>query len=57
MPGDGIRAEILKNNIADAQEHPSCRNWTGGVVKQLLQLLQPSRHGLAIFVFKYRFCL
>ena len=34
MPEDSIHAEILRDNIADAQEHPSYGNWAGGIVKQ-----------------------
>ena len=34
MPGDSIHAEILRDNIADAQEHPSSGNCAGGIVKQ-----------------------
>ena len=35
MPEDSVdsgHAEILKDNIADAQERPSCGNWAGGIV-------------------------
>ena len=32
MPEDSIHAEILRDNIADAQEHPSHGNWAGGIV-------------------------
>ena len=35
---DSIHAEILRDNIADAQEHPSYGNWAGGVVKQYSRL-------------------
>ena len=38
MPEDGIHAEILRDNIADAQEHPSYGNWAGVVVKQYSRL-------------------
>ena len=34
MPDDSVHAEILRDNIADAQEHPSCGNWAGGIAKQ-----------------------
>ena len=34
MPQDSIHADILKVNIADAQEHSACGNWAGGIVKQ-----------------------
>ena len=34
MPEDSIQAEILRENIAHAQERPSYGNWAGGVVKQ-----------------------
>ena len=34
MPDDSIHAEILRDNIADAQKHHSCGNWAGGIVKQ-----------------------
>ena len=34
MPQDSIHAEILKNNIADALQHPSYGNWADGIVKQ-----------------------
>ena len=33
MPEDSIHAEILRDNIADAQEHPSYGNWAGTIVK------------------------
>ena len=29
---------ILRDNIADAQEHPSYGNWAGGIVKQYSRL-------------------
>ena len=38
MPEDSIHAEILRDNIADAQEHPSYGNWAGGIVKQYSRL-------------------
>ena len=38
MPDDSIHAEILRDNIADAQQHPSCDNWAGGIVKQYSRL-------------------
>ena len=38
MPEDSIHAEILKDNIADAQEHPSYSNYAGGIVKQYSRL-------------------
>ena len=38
MPEDSIHAEILRNNIADAQGHPSYGNWAGGIVKQYSRL-------------------
>ena len=38
MPEDSIHAEILRDNIADAQEHPSCDNWAGSIVKQYSRL-------------------
>ena len=34
MPDDSIHAEILRDNVADAQQHPSCDGWAGGIVKQ-----------------------
>ena len=34
MPDDSIHAEILQDNVADAQQHPSCDNWAGGIAKQ-----------------------
>ena len=34
MTDDRIHAEILRDNIADAQEHPSYGNWAGGIIKQ-----------------------
>ena len=38
MPEDSIHAEILRDNIADAQEHPSYGNCAGGIVKQYSRL-------------------
>ena len=38
MPEDSIHAEILRDTIADAQEHPSYGNWAGGIVKQYSRL-------------------
>ena len=38
MPEDSIHAEILSDNIADAQEHPSYGNWAGGIVKPYSRL-------------------
>ena len=38
MPEDSVHAEILGDNIADAQEHPSYGNWAGGIVKQYSRL-------------------
>ena len=38
MPEDSVHAEILRDNIADAQEHPSYGNWAGGIVKQYSRL-------------------
>ena len=38
MPEDSIPAEVLRDNIADAQEHPSYGNWAGGFVKQYSRL-------------------
>ena len=32
MPEDSIHAEILRDNMTDAQEHPSYGNWAGGIV-------------------------
>ena len=34
MPDDSIHAEIFRDNVADAQQHPSCDNWAGDIVKQ-----------------------
>ena len=39
MPDDSIHAEILRDNVADAQEHPSCDNWAGGNVKHYSRLV------------------
>ena len=38
MPEDSIHAVILRDNIADAQEHPSYGDWAGGIVKQYSRL-------------------
>ena len=38
MPKGSIHAEILGDNIADAQEHPSYGNRAGGIVKQYSRL-------------------
>ena len=38
MPDDSIHAEFLRDNIADAQQHPSCGDWAGGIVKQYSRL-------------------
>ena len=38
LPDDSIHAEILRDNIADARQHPSCGNWAGGIVKQYSRL-------------------
>ena len=38
MPVDSIHANILRDNIADAQQQPSCGNWAGGIVKQYRRL-------------------
>ena len=46
MPDNSIDAELLRDNIADAQQHPSCGTWAGGI-----QAVQPSWHGLTIFIF------
>ena len=35
-PDDSIHAE--RDNVADAQQHPSCDNWAGGIVKQYSRL-------------------
>lgn len=37
--------EILKNDIADAQEHPSCGDRAGGTVKQYSHV----GHGLCLY--------
>ena len=34
MPEGSIHAGVLRDNIADAQEHPSYGNWAGGIIKQ-----------------------
>ena len=50
MPDDSIHAEIFRDNIADAQQHPSCGNWAGGIVKQYSRLGMASRfHLLALY--------
>ena len=38
MPDDSIHSEILRDNIAVAQENPACGNWAGGIVKQYRRL-------------------
>ena len=38
MPEDSIHAEVLRDNIADAQEHPSYGNWAGGIIKKYRRL-------------------
>ena len=38
MPDNSIHAELLRDNIADAQQHPSCGNWADGIVKQFSRL-------------------
>ena len=38
MPEDSIHAEVLRDNIADAQEHPSYGNWAGDIIKQYRRL-------------------
>ena len=38
MPDDSIDAGILWDNVADAQQHPSCDNWAGGIVMQYSRL-------------------
>ena len=38
MPEDSIHAEVLRDNIADAQEYPSYGNWAGGIIKQYRRL-------------------
>ena len=38
MPDDSIHDEILRDNVADAQQHPSCDNWADGIVKQYSRL-------------------
>ena len=38
MPDDRIHAEILRDNVADAGQHPSCDNWADGIVKQYSRL-------------------
>ena len=38
MPEDSIHAEVLRDNIADAQEHPSYGNSAGGIIKQYRRL-------------------
>ena len=38
MPEDSIHIEILRDNIADAQNHPSYGNWAGEIVKQYSRL-------------------
>ena len=42
MPDDSILAEILRDNVADVQQHPSCDNWAGGIVKQYSRLSMAS---------------
>ena len=37
-PGDSSYAEILRDNIADAQECPSYGSWAGGIVKRYCRL-------------------
>ena len=43
MPEDSIHAEIRRDNVADAQEHPSCSDWAGGIIRQYCRL------GMAFF--------
>ena len=38
MPDNSVHAEILRDNVADAQQHPSCDNWADGIVKQYSRL-------------------
>lgn len=38
MPEDSIHAEILRDNIADAQERSSYGKWASGIVKQYSRL-------------------
>ena len=38
MPEGSIHAEVLRDNIADAQEHPSFGNWAGDIIKQYRRL-------------------
>ena len=38
VPDDSIPAQILRDNVAGAQQHPSCDNWAGGIVKQYSRL-------------------
>ena len=38
MPQDAIHAEILGDNVADAQEHPPYGNWARDFVKQYSRL-------------------
>ena len=38
LTGLKLPPEVLRDNIADAQEHPSYGNWAGGIVKQYSRL-------------------
>ena len=43
MPESSVHRDILLDNIADAHDHPSCRNWANGIVAQysLLGMASP----------------
>ena len=38
MPEDSIHAEVLRDNIADARDHPLYGSWAGGIIKQYRRL-------------------
>ena len=45
-------SEILGDNIADAQEHPSYGNWADGIIKQYRRLLSSGITGLNFLGFQ-----
>ena len=50
MPDDSIHAETLRDNVADAQQHPSCDNWADGVVKQYSRLGMEGQHAWGLML-------
>ena len=61
MPEGSIHRDILMDNVADAQDHPSYSNWANGVMRQytLLGMASPfSSSGIVgLNAFKFQTCM